>query len=58
MANRSNDERTVRSLTHTSGGSYLVTLPIEYVKALKWKEKQKLIVELSSDKIVIKDWKK
>lgn len=58
MANRSNDERGVRSLNKSSAGSYLVTLPIEYIKTLKWKNKQKVVVELHADRIVIKDWKK
>ena len=58
MANRSNEERAIRSLTRSSAGSYLVTLPIEYIKTLKWKSKQKVVVKLFSDRIVIKDWKK
>lgn len=58
MANRPQSERNVRSITRSSGGSYLVTLPIEYVKALKWREKQKVVVEYSAGRIVIKDWKK
>lgn len=58
MANRSNEERAIRSLTRNSAGSYLVSLPIEYIKKLKWKSKQKVVVKLFSDTIVIKDWKK
>ena len=58
MANRSYEERAIRSLTRSSAGSYLVTLPVEYIKTLKWKSKQKVVVTLFSDRIVIKDWKK
>ncbi len=58
MANRSYEERAIRSLTRNSAGSYLVSLPIEYIKKLKWKSKQKVVVKLFSDTIVIKDWKK
>ncbi len=58
MANRSHEERSIRSLNRSSAGSYLVTLPIEYIKALKWKDKQKVVVTLFPDRIVIKDWKK
>jgi len=41
----------------TSGGStYIVSLPIEIVHELKWKAKQKLVVEKYGDGILIKDW--
>jgi len=58
MANRSQQERSTRSLNRSSSGSYLVTLPIEYIKKLKWKDRQKVIVQLSAGRIVIRDWKK
>jgi len=35
-----------------------VTIPIEYIRKLKWKEKQKVVVDLKGKTIVIKDWKK
>jgi bifunctional DNA-binding transcriptional regulator/antitoxin component of YhaV-PrlF toxin-antitoxin module len=41
-----------------SGGSYYVTLPIEVVRGLGWKEKQKVVItRVSGKKIEIKDWK-
>lgn len=41
-----------------SGGSYFVTLPIEVVRDLGWKEKQKVVItRISGKKIEIKDWK-
>lgn len=59
MARRSLEEREIRSLTKASGGrSYTVTIPLEYVKKLKWRAKQKLEVNLYGDRITIKDWKK
>lgn len=58
MPNRSHDERSVRSLTQSSAGSYLVTIPVEYIKSLNWKAKQKVVVKLTSDGIIIKDWEK
>ena len=58
MARRPLEDRTIRSLTKVSGGkSYAVTLPIEYVKTLKWRAKQKLEVKLYRDRIIIRDWK-
>jgi antitoxin component of MazEF toxin-antitoxin module len=51
-------EKNIRSLTKVSGGSsYGITIPIEYIRKLKWKNKQKLDVRLSQDRIIIRDWK-
>ena len=59
MARRSLEEREIRSLTKASGGkSYTITIPLEYVKKLNWRAKQKLEVTLRGDKITIKDWEK
>lgn len=59
MARRSLDERQIRSLTKAAGGkSYTITIPLEYVKKLKWKAKQKLEVTMYGDRVIIKDWKK
>jgi antitoxin component of MazEF toxin-antitoxin module len=57
MASRKTDESNIRSLTKVSGGgSYAVTIPIGYIRKLKWKNKQKLDVRLSGDRIIISDW--
>jgi len=59
MARRSLAKRNIRSLTKTSGGkSYSVIIPIEYIKKLGWRSRQKLVVSLYRDRIIIKDWKK
>lgn len=58
MSDRSSEERNVRSLMHHASGAYQVTLPVEYVRELKWKGKQKLSVELRENEIIIRDWKK
>jgi hypothetical protein len=58
MANRSINERNVRSLMRNKGGTYLLSLPIEFVKNLKWKEKQKLTITVKGKSIVVSDWKK
>ena len=49
-------QKEIRKLTKVSGSSYAVVLPIEYIRKLKWRAKQKLEVRLDGDKIVIKDW--
>jgi antitoxin component of MazEF toxin-antitoxin module len=57
MARRKIDERNIRSLTKLSGGtSYGVTIPMEYVRKLGWRAKQKLEVKLYQDRIIIRDW--
>jgi len=58
MALKNKADRKVRSLTKIAGGtSYAVTIPIEYIRELKWRGKQKLEVKLYQDRIIIRDWK-
>ena len=35
-----------------------LTLPIEIIKKLKWRERQKVVLNLRGQTITIKDWKK
>jgi len=47
----------VRKLSKVaSGASYSLTLPIEFIRHLKWKERQKINVTLSGKKLIIEDW--
>lgn len=52
------EEKNIRKLTRVGKGSFCVTLPIEMVKKMGWKERQKLILKLSGKKIIIQDWVK
>ncbi|MDP3740753.1 MAG: hypothetical protein Q8R08_00305 [bacterium] len=58
MPNKSYKDKDIRKLTRVGKASFAVTLPVEYVAKLKWKEKQKLKVALKGRSIVIRDWKK
>lgn len=58
MARRSLENRNIRKLTRIGRGSYGVILPIEFVRELKWRERQKIVVKLRGKKITIEDWKK
>ncbi len=58
MARRKLENRNVRKLSKNSNGTYSVTLPIEMVRELKWRGGQKLVVDKSRNKIIIKDWEK
>lgn len=58
MGRRTIEEHHVRNLQKTGGGrTYIVSLPIEIIRDLGWKAKQKLVVNRYGDGIIIKDWK-
>ncbi|MFC1608856.1 AbrB/MazE/SpoVT family DNA-binding domain-containing protein [Patescibacteria group bacterium] len=40
------------------GSSYTITIPIEYIRELKWKNGQKVVVSKERGKLVVKDWKR
>ncbi len=56
MAVRKLSEKNVRKIIK-SGDSYAVTLPIEMVDALNWREKQKVVVKKKGQSVIITDWK-
>jgi antitoxin component of MazEF toxin-antitoxin module len=58
MARRKLEDKNIRKLLKNSGGSVLVTLPIEMIRELKWQDKQKVVVTKHGEGILIKDWKK
>jgi len=59
MARRKLSQRNIRKLTRVGGGkSYGITIPISFIRKLKWREKQKLVVRLRGKKISIEDWVK
>ena len=51
-------DKSVRKLTKLGGKSIGLTLPIEIVRELSWKEKQKVVVTRVRGGVLIKDWKK
>ncbi|MFC1708657.1 hypothetical protein ACFL2J_01160 [Candidatus Omnitrophota bacterium] len=54
-----NKDKTVRKLTKIGKDSYCVTLPIEIIRRFGWREKQKLRLEIDSEKrqFKVKGWK-
>ena len=52
-----NRVKTNRKLLKTGYYTYMLTLPKEWVKKLKWRAKQMVSLELRDDRIVIKDFK-
>lgn len=57
MPTRKLGEQNIRKLTKLGGKSIAVTIPVEFVRVLGWKEKQKVVVDLQRKKLIIKDWK-
>lgn len=58
MGVRKQSEQNIRKLTRMGRKSLGLTLPIELVEKLGWREKQKLIVKKIRGGLSIKDWKK
>lgn len=61
MARKELEKRHVRALTKIAGGaSYAVTLPIDAIRRFKWRDRQKLVVEVDEKRgrIIVRDWKK
>lgn len=58
MARRKTEDNSIRKLTKVGGKSIGVTLPIDLVRELGWKEKQRVTVKRIHGGVMIKDWKK
>ena len=59
MARQEIQNRNIRKLTRTGrGASVSITLPIEFIRELGWKDRQKVVVEKAGKTLVIKDWVK
>lgn len=61
MGRRPLEDKNIRKLSKVGGGkTYSVTIPIEMVQKLGWRETQKVVFELDEkqNRLVIKDWKK
>ena len=61
MARRKLVDKNIRKLSRVGGGtSYSVTIPIEMIRKLNWKETQKVVFVLNERKqeLVIGDWNK
>lgn len=51
-------EREIRKLIRIGKGSVCVTIPVEDLRELGWREKQKVVVKREGKKLIITDWKK
>ena len=57
MARRKLEDKNIRKLFRNSGGSVQVTLPIDLVRELAWRDGQKVMIKRSGTKLIIEDWK-
>ena len=58
MPTRKLQDKNIRKITKVGGHSMSVTIPIEIIRQLSWREKQKVVVKKIGTKVVIEDWKK
>jgi len=58
MSRRKLEDKNIRKLTKLGVKSIAVTIPIDIIRKLKWRERQKVVVKLKGKVIFIKDWKK
>ncbi len=49
--------KNIRKITKIAKHSFSITLPIELVDKLGWKEHQKVVVKQKGKHLIIKDWK-
>jgi len=57
MGIRKLGEQNVRKLTKLGKETLAVTLPVELVKKLGWREKQKVVVKKINGALVIRDFR-
>lgn len=58
MADKKSTETNIRKLTKIGKQSIGLTLPIDVVRKLGWKERQKVKVKVDRKRVIISDWKK
>lgn len=58
MARRKLKNKNIRKLSRIGNKSIGLTLPIDFLRELKWREKQKVVVKKRGNKLIIEDWKK
>lgn len=58
MARAKVGKENIRKITKLGKKSFGLTLPIEIIRNLGWRERQKVKTKLKGRKIIIEDWKK
>jgi len=55
MADKKYNQKNIRKITK-NGTSHSVSIPVEFLKKLGWRERQKVVVILKGKTLTIKDW--
>jgi len=58
MARRKLEDRNIRKLGKSGSRSIVVSIPIEIIRELKWREGQRVVVTKRGNGVSIVDWKK
>ena len=59
MGRRKLSEKNIRKLTRSGGGKSIgLTLPIEMMRSLKWKEKQRVKITRIRGGVVVRDYRR
>lgn len=58
MARQKLEDRNIRKLNKVGGSTISVTLPIDIIRELGWREGQKVVVKKKGLSLIIEDWKK
>lgn len=58
MSRRGVGEENIRKVAKMGNGVYYITIPIEYIRKLEWRERQKVVVKMEGEKLAVEDWKK
>ena len=58
MRRRSLKEKNIRKLTRLGRSSLGITIPIEMIRYLGWRERQKVVVKRRGKKLTVEDWKR
>jgi len=57
MARRRLEDSNIRKLTKSGNGAIGLTLPIDVIRKLGWKDGQKVVVKKVRGGVIIRDWK-
>lgn len=57
MTTRKFAKRNIRKNTKVGKTSLAVTLPVEFMKALAWRDGQRVVIKRKGAQLIISDWK-
>jgi len=57
MGRQREGKESIRKVQRT-GGMYFISIPIQLMRKLKWRERQKVVVDKFGKGLKIKDWVK